>query len=82
MHHLQPVSIEQFNVLKDTIRRLRPTQYSGENIKSMITDFVEYADQLEAAGRYDNDLTLHILDSALKAGGIITTKTYSSSSYR
>ena len=66
---IQSTSIDQFNALKTWITGQSPTQYPGENLKSLARDFCKDAQELETAGQYDHLLTLDMIKAFLLAGG-------------
>jgi hypothetical protein len=66
---IQSTSIERFDDLIASIEARRPSQYSGENLESMASDYRRDARELCTAGHYEHKLTLKMAKSFLLAGG-------------
>ncbi len=66
---IRSISIDRFEDLKKKIKACKPTQYPGQDLSKMALDLRSYAKELEVAGQYDHNLTLHMLNSFLDAGG-------------
>ena len=66
---IQSTSIERFKDLKQKIKKRHPSQYSGENLGQLATDFRRDAQELTTAGQYDHNLTRTMLKTFLLAGG-------------
>ncbi|KAI2497523.1 hypothetical protein MHU86_16977 [Fragilaria crotonensis] len=66
---IQSTSIECFEDLKAAIKARHPTQYTGENLELLASDFRKDARELTTAGQYDHNLTLTMLKTFLLAGG-------------
>ena len=65
---IQSTSVEQFDDIKEVIKKLKPSGYAGENLETMMRDYRELARELTTAGQYDhNNLTLRIVKSTLDA---------------
>ena len=66
---IRSTSIDRFENLKLSIKSRKPTKYPGQDISKMASDLRADAQQLDIAGQYDHNLTLHMLDSFMEAGG-------------
>ncbi|KAI2503664.1 hypothetical protein MHU86_10788 [Fragilaria crotonensis] len=66
---IQSTSIERFEDLKAAIKARHPSQYAGENLELLASDFRKDARELTTAGQYDHNLTLTMLKTFLLAGG-------------
>ena len=66
---IQSTSIERFEDLKSAIKARHPSQYAGENLELLASDFRKDARKLTTAGQYDHNLTLAMLKAFLLAGG-------------
>eukprot|EP00978_Attheya_sp_CCMP212_P000440 scaffold878_cov28-Attheya_sp.AAC.1 len=65
----QSTSIEHYDSLKDTIRKLSIHQYAGQNVSDLVEAFKVAAKELTIAGQYDHNYTLKMLKAFLAAGG-------------
>jgi hypothetical protein len=66
---IRSTSIDRFEQLKNRIKQRKPHQYSGQDLSKMASDLRAEARELEIAGQYDHNLTLHMLDAFLEGGG-------------
>ena len=66
---IQSTSIERFEDLKAAIKARHPSQYAGENLEMLASDFRKDARELTTAGQFDHNLTLTMLKTFLLAGG-------------
>jgi hypothetical protein len=66
---IQSTSVERFEDIRNKIKARLPSQYPGENIESMASDFRRDARELIDAGQYDHNLTLNMTKQFLLAGG-------------
>ena len=66
---IQSTSIERFEDHKTSIKLPLPSQYPGENLEQLATQFRKDALELMTAGQYDNNLTLSMMKIFLLAGG-------------
>ena len=64
-------SMERFEAIKIRIKSRQSTDYEGENIEKLCTDFYEDFTILDNSSMYDEDLNLHMLDIGMAAGGEI-----------
>jgi hypothetical protein len=69
IHLIRSTSIDRLENLKVRIKSRKPTQYAGQDISKMASEIRADALELEIAGQYDHNITLHILDAFLEAGG-------------
>eukprot|EP00978_Attheya_sp_CCMP212_P038048 scaffold184955_cov29-Attheya_sp.AAC.1 len=66
----QSTSIERYDSLKDTIRKLSIHQYAaGQNVSDLAEAFKIAAKELTIAGQYDHNYTLKMLKAFLAASG-------------
>ena len=69
IHIIRSVSINRFDKVKDRIKTRKISNYSGENMESIASDFlVDYKD-LHGGQMYDPSLTLTMLNMIMEAGG-------------
>ena len=61
---IQSTSIERFEDLKAAIKARHPSQYAGENLEMLASDFRKDARELTTAGQYDHNLTLTMLKTS------------------
>jgi hypothetical protein len=66
---IRSASTDRYEHLKARIRSRHPSQYPGEDIRKMASDFRTDAAELEIAGFYDHSLTHTIIKAFLAAGG-------------
>ena len=69
IHLIRSTSIDRLENLKVRIKSRKPTQYAGQDVSKMASEIRADALELEIAGQYDHNITLHILDAFLEAGG-------------
>ena len=69
IHTMQSVSMERFDSMKDRVKSRKITDYDGENVELIVTDYLADWDQLHSASMYDHNLTLNMLNTILSAGG-------------
>ena len=67
MYYLLTTTSSTFDKIKDTIRKMRPQSYPGQDIEKMAADFIDKAEELENAGYYEHALTLSMIDGFLFA---------------
>ena len=65
--NIQALSVDRFNNMKDRIRNAKPTDYAGQDLAQLATAFLKDAKELTAAGQYDHNLTLKMMDNFLLA---------------
>jgi len=70
MNLLRSTSIDRFENIKVKIKTRHPSKYPGQDVSRMASDFRADAQLLEIAGQYDHNLTLHMIDAFLEAGGL------------
>jgi hypothetical protein len=66
-------SIDRYEQMKKRIQGRHPSQYAGQDLVRLVEDFCMDAKQLTTAGQYNHTLTLRMLQTFLKAGGVGTT---------
>ena len=70
VHLIQSTSFNRFAVIKKEIEyNLSLRKYPGQNVKSLATDFLLKAKELDNHGFYEHRLTLCMLDRFLEGGG-------------
>ncbi len=69
IHTVRSTSIDRFENLKKRVKTCKPSNFAGEDLSKMALNLQAYAKELELAGQYDHNLTLHMLNSFLEAGG-------------
>ena len=69
IHIVRSESIVRFNKIKDRIKDCKLSDYSGENIESIATDFLMDFKDLHGGRMYDQSLTLTMLNTVMEAGG-------------
>jgi hypothetical protein len=66
---IRNTSIDRFDRIKSEIRKIKPSQFPGQDLNAMARKIQVAAMKLDTAGQYDHNLTLAILDNFLEAGG-------------
>ena len=56
-----------YDDMKESIRKLRPQQYAGQDIEKMATEYIRLAREVDNAGHYSHGLTLNMVDGFLCA---------------
>ena len=69
MEIVMSASIESFEVLKNTLKARRVTDYPGQDVSKLAMQFRLDAQTLENAGQYTEHLTLDMVNAFLVAGG-------------
>ena len=69
IHMIRSASIDRFENLKVRIKSRKPAKYPGQDLSKMAVELRADALELDIAGQYDHNLTLHMLDAFLEAGG-------------
>ena len=64
---LYPHSICTFTDYKEIVKNRRPTDYAGQDIEKLCSDFENDAKKLSF--HYDHELTMPMLETAMTAGG-------------
>ena len=62
-------SIDIYEDLRDKLKSIKPSQYSGENVDLMVSDQRKITDELEKAGQFEVNLILKMVEAYLEAGG-------------
>ena len=69
MHMVRPVSVEQFEKIKTTLRARSIKDYPGENVENMASDYITDWIELDGAGMYDHKLTRVMISKIMEGGG-------------
>ena len=67
IHSIQSTSMERFEAIKVRIKSRLPTDYEGENIEDLCSDFFRDYTTLDNSSMYDKKLNLHMLDIGMSA---------------
>ena len=67
IHHFMTTSIDRFDKIKYKIRMMSPRSYPGQDIERMTMDYTKLCKELKAAGFFDHNLTLSIVNGLLQA---------------
>ena len=67
IHIIKSVSIDRFDKIKDRIKRRKLSDYAGENIESIASDYLKDWKELHGAGLYDQNLTMKMLSTIMSA---------------
>ena len=70
-HIVRSVSIDRFDKVKDRIKSRKMSNYSGENVEAIVSDYLSDWKELHGAGLYDQNLTLTMLNTIMEAGGTV-----------
>ena len=69
IHIVRLVSINRFDAIKERIRSRKISDYPGENVETILTDFLTDYKDLHSAQMYNQNLTLTMLTAIMEAGG-------------
>ena len=69
IHVIRSESVKRFSKIKDNIKARKIQDYPGENVESIVTDFLSDWKELNGAGMYDQALTMDMLEAIMEAGG-------------
>ena len=69
VHTMQSVSMERFGAIKDNIRSRKVTDFPGENVEKIVSDYLSDWEHLDSASMYEHNLTMVMLNAILSAGG-------------
>jgi len=64
---LHPTSVDGIDKIKEDIKRIKPNQFSGEDVTKMTEKYRELAMELVTAGQYEHILTYKMVESLLEA---------------
>ena len=67
IHIVKSVSIDRFDKIKDRIKNRKLSQYAGENIEKLGSDYLADWTELHGAGLYDQNLTMTMLNEIMAA---------------
>ena len=59
----------EFKVMENKLKSRKITDYEGENVESLSTDYLDDRQQLHDANAFDYQCTLDMLQEVMKAGG-------------
>jgi hypothetical protein len=62
------ISVERFDMIKDSIKKRRIQDYSGEDVEALSSDFTSEWKRLHGARMYDHGLTLNMLKTIMESG--------------
>ena len=71
MRKLHQNTVEYFLNLEDKLKALNPLTYPGQNMDMWCSDVRTQVQLLVSSGQYDHKLSRHIINTAMKAGGMI-----------
>ena len=69
IHIVRSVSILKFEKIKEQVAGRSLSQYAGENIEAICSDWTNDYKELHGARMYDHNLTMKMLERILEAGG-------------
>ena len=69
LHLITSTSVDKFETIKQRIKGTTPSSFLGENLQEIGSSLRKNARELKIAGQYDHNLTLHMLDNFVCAGG-------------
>ena len=67
VRYLVVTTARTFDVMKESLRSIKPQSYEGQNIEKMAETIINTATELDHAGHFDHNLTLNIVDAFLCA---------------
>ena len=67
VRYLVVTTTRTFDVMRESLRSIRPQSYEGQNIEKMAEAIINTATELDHAGHFDHNLTLNIVDAFLCA---------------
>ena len=67
VRYLVVTTTRTFDVMRESLRTIRPNQFEGQNIEKMAESIINTSTELDHAGHYDHNLTLSIVDAFLCA---------------
>ena len=69
IHATQSVSMERFASVTERIKNRKVSQYPGENIERMCSDYLRDWKELDTAAMFDNNLIMNMINNMMEAGG-------------
>ena len=66
---VRSVSMSRFQAIEERLKRRKITEYAGENVESLATDYHNDYEELNSGRMYDHKLTLHMLNAFMKGCG-------------
>ena len=67
VRYLVVTTTRTFDVMRESLRSIKPQSYEGQNIEKMSETIINTATELDHAGHFDHNLTLNIVDAFLCA---------------
>ena len=67
VRYLVVTTTRTFDVMRESLRSIKPQSYEGQNIEKMSEAIINTATELDHAGHFDHNLTLNIVDAFLCA---------------
>ena len=67
VRYLVVTTTRTFDMMRESLRNIRPQTYEGQNIEKMAETIINTATELDHAGHFDHNLTLNIVDAFLCA---------------
>ena len=67
VRYLVVTTTRTFDVMRESLRNIKPKSYEGQNIEKMSESIINTATELDHAGHFDHNLTLNIVDAFLCA---------------
>jgi hypothetical protein len=61
--------MERFDMIKANLKKRRMTDYPGQNVEMIVSDYLSDWKELDSATMYDHNLTMNMLTTILDAGG-------------
>ena len=69
IHAMRSVSMERFDKIRERLKKCKITDYDGENVEKLASDYLADYEELDSAAMYDHNLNLNMLNAILDAGG-------------
>ena len=69
-------SLDRWDIIKDKIKSALPTDYPGQNVRSLCQDFGDWGKALQQGGQYDHSLTRVMVKNVLKSKDLPSTYQY------
>ena len=67
MYIIRSVSADQYDKMKDQLKQRSPSNYPGEDMEAMASDYLDDYKRLDGAGMYDHTLTLNMVQGMSEA---------------
>ena len=69
MRIVRSVSVDRYYRVMEEMKRRRVTNYPAQDIEQAASDWLANYQELNGANMYSHDITMHVLNSLLEAGG-------------